>query len=65
LAISAAPAAIPVNPNSAAMIATTKKMSAHFNIAVSPHNHAIVINRGNRTASHAPVETRHKRTLRD
>jgi len=40
-------------------------MSAHFNIAVSPHSHAIVINRGNRTASHAPVETRHKRTLRD
>ena len=35
LAIEAAPAAIPVNPNMDAMIAITKKISVHFNIVVS------------------------------
>ena len=32
LAIDAAPAAIPVKPKIAAMIAITKKIAAHFNI---------------------------------
>jgi len=31
----AAPAAIPVKPKIAAMIATTKKIAAHFNIGFS------------------------------
>lgn len=35
LAIEAAPADIPVNPNSPAMIATTKKMSVQRNIGLS------------------------------
>ena len=35
LAIEAAPAAIPVNPNIEAMIAITKKINVHFNIVVS------------------------------
>jgi hypothetical protein len=35
LAMEAAPAAIPVNPKTPAMIAMMKKMTAHFNIVVS------------------------------
>ena len=38
LAIDAAPAAIPVNPNIPAMIAITRKIAAHFSIVVSFNN---------------------------
>jgi hypothetical protein len=37
-AIDAAPAAIPVNPNMPAMIAITRKIAAHFSIAVIFNN---------------------------
>ena len=47
LAIEAAPAAIPVNPKTAAIIAITKKIAAHFSIKyiliIYFQNHARVI----------------------